>query len=174
METVTDTCNCGARLVPSVRYDQDGPHETLACFRGAPECTGEKLMQRSVEVTCPCGTTFKMTPSALARGRGKHCSSECRYLDNDTRVDVTCPCGTAFKVPPSQFKRGRGKYCSEACSKHARMMAALMRRPAVECPCGKLFLALAYRVKAGQSKYCSVRCRNTFMVRHTASVRMAS
>lgn len=34
----TDTCNCGARLVPSVRYDATGPHETLACFEGRAEC----------------------------------------------------------------------------------------------------------------------------------------
>lgn len=162
---MTNVCRCGHEMVPAVRYDAEGQHETWACFRGAPACTGEKEVRRSVEVTCLCGTVFMAAPSALARGQGKHCSSECRYLDNDTRIDVTCPCGTAFKVLPSQFKRGRGKYCSDACSKHARMMAALMRRPAVECPCGKLFLALAYRVKAGQSKYCSIKCKGRYAVR---------
>ena len=163
--TVTTTCRCGHEMVPAVRYDQDGQHETLDCFLALPECTGEKVVRRSVEVTCPCGTVFMAAPSALARGRGRHCSSECRYLDNDTRVDVTCPCGTAFKVPPSQVKHGRGKYCSQACSMHARTMAALMRRPAVECPCGKLFLALAYRVRSGQSKYCSIQCKGRYAAR---------
>ena len=107
----TDTCNCGAGLVPSVRYEATGPHETLACFAGRAECQPRPLRSRPAPVrTCVvCG-------SPRSRKSTQFCSLQCAGKTRVvTRVSVTCHCGMVFEVLPRDIQRGQGKNCSRAC-----------------------------------------------------------
>ena len=103
---MTNVCRCGHEMVPAVRYDADGRHETQACFRALPACVGARKPKRFCE---QCGT-------GLNKDQTRYCSLECRYVANDTRVSVTCPCGARFLVPPSIRARGKGKHCSVPCA----------------------------------------------------------
>lgn len=110
-----DTCNCGARLVPSVRYDQDGQHETLACFEGRAECR----RQRSVRNCEQCW-------QFLNRKQSRFCSRECGAAFNtQARIPVTCPCGVVFDSLPWIYERGKGRFCSHPCASRYRRHAVV-------------------------------------------------
>ena len=107
-----DTCNCGARLVPSVRYDKDGPHETLACFEGRAEClTGMKPRIRY------CSQCERVLKSKQMQFCSPACTQRARA---HLRVTVECPCGETVVTTAQQQARGRGQFCSLVCSARYR------------------------------------------------------
>jgi hypothetical protein len=113
---MTDTCNCGARLVPSVRYDATGPHETLACFEGREACSREPArIGRPPTAREPY--TCELCGGPRERSYTRYCSRWCYGASKAVpRVPVVCPCGTTFEVRELARARGRGKFCSTACS----------------------------------------------------------
>lgn len=115
-----DTCRCGHEMVPAVRYDAEGQHETWACFRGAPACVNGLRPPRHCTV---CDTR-------LGSKQERYCSLACYATTLRTSVELVCPCGKPFTVPPSQRMRGRGKYCSVSCGLRYRVRHAASVRMA--------------------------------------------
>jgi 5-methylcytosine-specific restriction endonuclease McrA len=74
------------------------------------------------ERTCEyCGNTFRVQPSRIKHGRGRHCSKTCQYASAKAKprrdVKFTCLCcGVAFSLSVSKASnKGAGKYCSRQC-----------------------------------------------------------
>ena len=82
-------------------------------------------MEKTIERTCEyCGEKFRVIPSRLNHGRGKHCSPKCKNATAtvgpaaDKIKWFTClNCGDRFWIYISRLKikRGMGKYCSRKC-----------------------------------------------------------
>lgn len=63
-----------------------------------------------------CGKIFKIKPSLVKRGQGKHCSNKCRGMNKRKRIKRKCKsCGREIQVKLCDIKRGGGKYCSKFC-----------------------------------------------------------
>lgn len=87
------------------------------------------MTEITVERICEnCGKSFRVIPSRMRHGRGRHCSSKCQYDSMKKRpkkvVERVCVgCGISFFVKESSLKNkiGAGKYCSRKCRDENRV-----------------------------------------------------
>lgn len=84
------------------------------------------LLRERTCVVCKEIFMKKLTPSAMAKGRGKVCSMECKAILNGLtklkpRVEKECSnCKRKFLAKQSEVKRRSGvKFCSQKCSGNA-------------------------------------------------------
>lgn len=64
-----------------------------------------------------CGTSLRIKPSVLKRGRGRFCSRLCAgaWKSRQNQVLTCLACGREFIRTPSEMFYGKTKYCSRAC-----------------------------------------------------------
>lgn len=75
----------------------------------------QKREYRGVKCECQtCNKEFFLPPSAVADGRGKFCSNECKH--RAYAIDAVCKCcKKQFTLTRSLFLNGNGQFCSDLC-----------------------------------------------------------
>ena len=162
---------CGATTQLSVHHkDRSGqeyrPNNSMdnlvvlcgSCHKSEHSETFDARRTRTETACQQCGGAFEVTPSKVAKGKGKYCSKECYNKSMENSVEITCQtCGKVFKVWPTRLRDGRKvKYCSIECQ-----AKGAITRQKVNCAyCGKEFEAVQSDLAKGKGKYCSPECQH--------------
>lgn len=105
-------------------------------------------------VSCElCGKSFSVTPSLLAKGKGRFCSRECAAESRKSQRVLTCEhCGK--QVPGV---RAKARFCSRECAEaDARMKRAVAACAHCGAPCTR---------QAQGKSYCSRACQEAALHR---------
>ena len=77
-----------------------------------------------IKVVClECGKNFETLLSAIKKGRGKFCSSQCAHnftKNKVLKICLECKNPFEFRQSKSRIKGGRGIYCSPKCFHNSR------------------------------------------------------
>lgn len=81
------------------------------------------MPEKTVAQICnQCEKEFRVIPSRLKHGRGKHCSPACQYAARrqapKSSVECVCiGCGNVFALASSRIRnqKGAGKFCTRKC-----------------------------------------------------------
>lgn len=123
-------------------------------------CSGLAKRKRVIRTCSVCSATFDCEPNEVASGRGKYCSSACRYAGRRQGCAAEKPCGRA---ECDQIIRGNRSqvekrlYCSSAC----RWGVAGGRSEVTTCQrigCDKTRRWPYALLKRGFGKFCSRAC----------------
>lgn len=87
------------------------------------------MTEITIERVCEnCKTPFRVIPSRLKHGRGKHCSPRCQYDSIKSRPKkiiqrICVGCRNVFFIKESSLKgkMGAGKYCTRKCRDENRV-----------------------------------------------------
>lgn len=128
---------------------------------------GESLAK--VEKRCEnCGDTFEVFQSRADNGRGKYCSTNCRYEGD--RADVECAwCGKEMQIQRHRYERFDKFYCSDECEAEWKAENVVGEkhhqydRVEVECYiCGESIEMHPCRLEYTEKFLCSDECFSKF------------
>lgn len=126
---------------------------------GGECCCGEAQEDwESKQIRCECEfckSKFQVDPSRIVSGRGRFCSTRCRYAAMLTGEERACAtCGKISYRSKLKLHGGGSTYCSRQCSSKAQST-----RVEMECLfCKNKFNVRQQKIDAGEGRFCSRAC----------------